>query len=53
MTFRLTSSLNKFPSPLWGGIKGGGRSEICDQHSLVMPPLNPHPGPPHKGEGDQ
>jgi 4-diphosphocytidyl-2-C-methyl-D-erythritol kinase len=32
------------PSPLWGGIKGGGRSGITTR----PPPL----APPHKGEGE-
>ncbi len=34
----------KSPSPLWGGIKGGGRSGLTTR----PPPLTP----PHRGEGD-
>ncbi len=40
-----------FPSPLWGGIKGGGRSEFKHLFApcvLTLP--NPTPPPPHKGE---
>ena len=47
--------LTNFPSPLWGGIKGGGRSErqtpILQNAGMQTPP-NPHPGPPHKWEGE-
>ncbi len=34
------------PSPLWGGIEGGG--DLGDVSDAVPPPLTP----PHKGEGD-
>ena len=41
-----------FPSPLWGGIKGGGRVELNHfSHTNFLRPPDPHPGPPHKGEG--
>ena len=41
--------------PLWGGIKGGGRSEPTipvDSFKNTNHLSDPHPGPPHKGEGD-
>ena len=40
------------PSPLWGGIKGGGwrtAPELID--ASMRHQSDPHPTPPHKGEG--
>ena len=46
-----------FPSPLWGGERGGGR-EVKDGGDANQKPHYPHPAahdvrgdPPHKGEG--
>src|SRR5580700_2792645 len=40
-----------FPSPLWGGVRGGGR-EVQAQASTIAHYLStPHPTLPHKGEG--
>jgi hypothetical protein len=45
----------KFPSPLWGCTKGGGCSDLPGKegvsHQTATPP-DPHPGSPHKGEGE-
>ena len=47
----------KFPSPLWGGVRGGGR-EATQRHDNFPAPLyaegrltTPLPTLPHKGEG--
>ncbi len=47
--------ITAFSSPLLGGTKGGGRAELSDTQRILSAsenPSNPHPGPPHKGEGE-
>src|SRR5580700_10956663 len=39
-----------FPSPLWGGARGGGR-EVGRMRRRFAPPHDPHPTLPHKGGG--
>jgi hypothetical protein len=41
------SALGAFPSPLWGGVGGGGPS--VDHRTTPTPALRADP--PHKGEG--
>src|SRR5580692_7037600 len=42
-----------FPSPLWGGVRGGGR-EVQAQASTIAHHLStPHPTLPHKGGGER
>jgi hypothetical protein len=46
---------HEFPSPLWGGIKGGGRevSPICVERMLRgFPTPTPNPSPQGGGEWD-
>jgi hypothetical protein len=50
---QVTDAEVEFPSPLWGGIKGGGRevslmSPIKNGEITRPPPLTP----PRKGEGN-
>ena len=40
----------RLPSPLWGGIEGGGGGVTLDLWRLTEPP--PPLTPPHKGEGE-
>ena len=39
-----------FPSPLWGGA-GVGVGRLLASGDACAPPRDPHPIPPHKGEG--
>jgi hypothetical protein len=52
---RAAGIMLKFPSPLWGGIKGGGRSGVDSPFELRLPDtsLPPPLTPPHKGEGKE
>jgi hypothetical protein len=43
------------PSPLWAGIKGGGRAEPSRGERILLHPMippDPHPNRPHKGESE-
>ena len=42
-----------FPPPLWGGVRGGGRRDQHLSTALPAAPRDPHPDPPHKGEGSE
>src|SRR5262249_20909464 len=47
--------LGAFPSPLWGGVRGGGscvRQRWCTTASPPSPTL-PHPNPPPQGGREQ
>src|SRR4051812_20909810 len=48
----IDSLLIFFPSLLWGGIKGRGPlgGSALD---VFLCAAHPHPGPPHKGEGER
>jgi very-short-patch-repair endonuclease len=43
---------DKTPSPLRGGVRGGGRSVVeISEYQDVKVMSDPHPSPPHRGEG--
>ncbi len=52
---------SEFPSPLWGGVRGGGREGmrrrrrllIYNRRRLRFPLPTPHPTLPHKGGGSK
>ena len=42
---------NMFPSPLWGGVRGGGREDQLQASTLACRLTTPLPPLPHKGGG--
>ena len=40
---------DKFPSPLWGGVRGGGREVQSQASPLARHRATPLPALPHKG----
>src|SRR5580704_18354529 len=48
----VTAAYNSFPSPLWGGAGVGVARLLTVVDASVSPP-DPHPIPPHKGEGGE
>src|SRR5262249_39205686 len=48
----LNAALSPFPSPLWGGVRGGGPSRCVERATRTTPLPNPPPHPSHtRGEG--
>src|SRR5262249_62171860 len=48
--FLACPALGAFPSPLWGGVRGGGR---CVRQRRCITASSPSPTLPHKGEGSR
>ncbi len=46
--------ISHFPPPCGEGLRVGVAPKAANPHTTKLgAPLNPHPGPPHKGEGEK